>query len=169
MELDQPAIEQGPSVQLQGIAAGTGHGHSLPNRDAAVIAKMFENLDGQVGKVGYQQPFPLHLLPKPLHLLVQGSQEEQQPGLPVRLPGADGSLGAAQGQVVSLLVLLDDALKRTVGQVGIPRPQQQQGGQYPAEAAVAVLERMNLQKNDHCQVLWEKQSAVEILATQYDA
>jgi hypothetical protein len=28
---------------------------------------------------------------------------------------------------------------------------------------------MNLQKNDHCQVLWEKQSAVEILATQYDA
>lgn len=46
------------------------------------------------------------------------------------------------------MALLDNALHGTVGHIGIAGTQQEQGGQDPAQAAVAVLEGMNLQEHD---------------------
>ena len=49
----------------------------------------------------------------------QGTQKKDDPRLPVRRVGANRALSLAQGQVVALFVLLDDAFERTVRHVGI--------------------------------------------------
>src|SRR5271166_5574818 len=94
-----------------------------------------------------QELFALDLLRQPLLLLLQGAKKEQKPWFPIWLPvgivGADRSLRLPQRQIVAFLALLDDAFQRAVGHVGIARPQQHQRREYPAEPAVAVLERMD--------------------------
>ena len=67
-----------------------------------------------------------------------------QSGSPVRERG----LRPAQGQVVGVPAPFDDTLQGAVGDVGVPGTQQQEGGQYPRQAAVPVLERMDGQEDD---------------------
>lgn len=47
---------------------------------------------------------------------------------------------AAKGEIIGLLVLLDDAFERAVGHVGIAGPKEQQCGQRPRQTTVAILE-----------------------------
>lgn len=65
----------------------------------------------------------------------------------VGVGGPYRTLGSAQGQVVAFLVMLDDALERAVGHIGIAGPQQEQGRQDAREPAITVSEGMDLQEH----------------------
>ena len=77
---------------FQGIAAGSGEDDHVLYRHAPVIAGIFQNLQGEFRQSGQYNVFLLHFLFQALHLLMQGSQKEQQPGLPVGGIRADGGL-----------------------------------------------------------------------------
>jgi hypothetical protein len=52
----------------------------------------------------------------------------------------------AHGEIIAFFVVLDNTLKRAVGHIGIPGVQRQQPRHDTAQAAVAVLERMDREK-----------------------
>lgn len=58
-------------------------------------------------------------------------------------------LGPAQGQVIPILVLLDDVFHRIVGYISISWFYQQQGGQDAGKTPIAILERVNFKKHHH--------------------
>ena len=59
----------------------------------------------------------LHLRGQPAFLLLESTRKEEQPGLPVRCLGADRGLCLAQGEIVALLTVLNDALKSAIGDI----------------------------------------------------
>lgn len=81
-------------------------------------------------------------------LLSEGLEEEGEPGLPVGEVGADGALGAAEGEVVGFLALFDHALEGAVGDIGVARAEEEQGGEDAAEAAIAILEGVDLEEDN---------------------
>jgi hypothetical protein len=54
----------------------------------------------------------------------------------------------AQCQVVALFAVLDYAFQRTLGHIGVPGLQQQERGEYAAQAAVPVLEGVDFKKDN---------------------
>lgn len=88
----------------------------------------------------------LHLSFKALHLLVQGTEEEKQPRLPVWRIRSEAHLCLSQGEIIALFAVLYDAFQSTVGRIDIPTPKQQKCGQNAGEPAVAVLKGMNGQE-----------------------
>jgi hypothetical protein len=59
----------------------------------------------------------LHLRGQPTLLLLERARKEEQSGLPVRRLGAERGLCLAQGEIVARLTVLNDALKRAIGDI----------------------------------------------------
>jgi len=78
-----------------------------------------------------------------IDLLLQRLQEEHEPVAQPGVVGVEGCLRPPQGEIVAVLVFLDDPLQRGVGDIEIPGLQQEQRRQDPREPPVAVLERMD--------------------------
>ena len=58
-------------VLFERVAAGPGQFHDVADRDAAVLARMFQNLHGQFGKNGEHQLLAFNSLRKATHLLLE--------------------------------------------------------------------------------------------------
>jgi hypothetical protein len=95
--------------------------HHVARRDAAMFASVIENIHGQFWQGGKRSLLPLHLSCQAALLLLEGAREEYEPGLPIRRVATDGPLRLTQGQIVALLAVLDDALKRGIRDIGITR------------------------------------------------
>src|SRR5579859_399275 len=148
MQGQMAMLDQRSQMLLDRVAAGTTDPHDLGHRDPAMLAHQFQDQHRQLRQGGEHYSLALHLLFEALLLAPQGPQEELQPGVPVRRFGTDRSLRPPERQVVALLALLDHALQRTVRHIGIARPQQHQRRQDARQPAVAVLKRMDFQKQD---------------------
>lgn len=107
--------------------------------NAPVVLEVFQNLDA-IGGQAFPAPVIRHLRCQMVFLGFQGTQEERQPRQPVGGFLVECALGAAQGEVVAVLVALDDAFQRGVRHIAVTRLQQQQGCQHPRQSAIAVLE-----------------------------
>ena len=64
---------------LQRVAAGAGDADNVGHCDAAVLADVVEDLNGQFGQGGYHYPLAFHLGRQPPLLLLQGPQKKDQP------------------------------------------------------------------------------------------
>lgn len=94
-----PLLYQCPKMLLERVAVAAGQADSFRHGDAAMFPGKFDDLQGE-GRHGSQhQFFPFQFAVESAHLLGQGFQEEQQPGLPIRRFGTDGALGLPQCQV----------------------------------------------------------------------
>lgn len=113
-----------------------------------MVADIVQNLDRLFRQVGDCPPLALDFISQSALLLLQGAQEECQPRLPVRSLAADGALGLAQGQIIAFLAVLNHTLKGRIRHIGITGLQQQERGQDTAQAAIAVLKRVDLQEDD---------------------
>jgi hypothetical protein len=68
-----PLFHETAKMVFQSVAAGTGDVNHIPDGDAAMLARMIENLNGQLGQRGDHQFFPLHLGGQAALLLLQGA------------------------------------------------------------------------------------------------
>ena len=141
------ALDECAEVLLERVATDAGQLDGIADRDAAMLAGEFDDLQLQFRHRCQHGPFALDLRLQPPYLFSQRAQEERQPWLPVRGPGANGALRPAQRQVVRLLALLDDTLERAVVHIGVSGLKKQQCRQHAGEPPIAVLERVNLQKH----------------------
>lgn len=134
---------------LERVAAGSREPDHLTDRDAPMIAGELNDLQLQIGHRSQHDLLTLHFFLQLLDLLGEGAQEERNPWLPVRHLGANRGLRLAKRQVISLLALLNHALQRAVGHIGVARLQQQKSGEHPGEPAIAILEGVDLQEHHH--------------------
>ncbi len=148
MPCEMPLLDQLRKMFLERVPAGSGKPDDLSHGGAAMLPDVFDDLDGEAGKRGNTQLLALNLNSEPALLLLQRTQEEEEPWLPVRNWSADRRLGLPECKVVGLLAVLDDAFKRAVGHVSISGLQQKKRGQHSAQTSVAVLERMDFKKDD---------------------
>ena len=119
-----------------GDLSGVGDAHAPP------IAGDIENPDREFREVAEDEPFAVDPLLEAVLLSAQRREKVGELGFPIGCVASERALGLPQGEVVGLLVLLDDALQGTIRHVRIARTQEQQGGENPGQATVAVLERM---------------------------
>ena len=104
--------EQAPEMFLQRVARCAGDADHITHRHTAMLPGMVDDLDGQLRQGRHHQPLALNLVGQTALLLLKGTEEELQPGLPIRRIAADTALGLPQRQIVALFVVLDDALER---------------------------------------------------------
>lgn len=102
-----PLFHQGPKVLLECVAVSASQTDSFRHGDTAMFAGEFDDLQGERWHSSQYQFFPFQLRVESTHLLSQGFQEEQQPGLPVRRFGANAALGLPQSEIITFLVLLN--------------------------------------------------------------
>lgn len=133
-------------MHLHGVAVGAGEYRRIGDGNTPVGADRFDDAERELRQVREHDLFVFDLFLEALHLGSQGTQEEDHPGLPVRRIASDGSLGLSQGQVVPLLVLLDDAFERTVWYVGVAGLQEEEHREHAREPPVSILEWVNLQE-----------------------
>ena len=113
-------FHQAAEVVLQHVAANSGDSNHVGHGDAAMLANLVDDLDGQLGQGGNHDPLALHLGRQSALLLLQGPQKKDQPRLPVRRGCTESALRLAQTQIVALFAVLDHAFKRAVGHIGVP-------------------------------------------------
>ena len=119
-------INQVCQALLNSVAVGSGQFDDLGDAQAAVLLHEVDDLDADRREFRHQQLFAFHLDLKARFLLLQRPQEKTQPRLPVGRVGADRALGAAQGEVVTLLALLDHTFQRAVWNIFVAAAQQEQ-------------------------------------------
>ena len=108
MGFNQASGEEFGELGFEGGAVGSGEGGG-PAIGQGFVA--FEKRGELTGEGGEGRAARIEALLEAGDLLADTTQEEDQPCGPVGIAGAPGSLGAAQGGVVGLLVLLDDAFQ----------------------------------------------------------
>lgn len=118
------ALHKLAELRLQCIAAhGFVQAQHVAGADPAVLAREVENAHGQFRQLRKNDLLALNLRGETALLPVERAQEEQKPGLPVRLFGADRALRLAQSKVIAFHALLDHAFERGIGNIGITRLQ----------------------------------------------
>src|SRR5690606_9829275 len=79
-----PLLHQRPEVLLERIAVAAGQANGFGHGDAAMLAREFDDLQCQLRQLGQHQLLALDLAFQATYLLGQRTQEEHQPGLPIR-------------------------------------------------------------------------------------
>lgn len=82
-------------------------------------------------------------------LPLEATQEEANPRLPIRRVALERRLRSTKCLVVEVLVLFDDTLQRSIGNIGIASAQQQQCRQHAGKTSIAVLKRMDREEDHH--------------------
>ncbi len=77
------SLDEHPQMLLQGVAAGAGQGDRIAYGDAAMVADVIDDPQGQLRYGREQELLALDLVGQAAHLLLHRPQEEPQPGLPV--------------------------------------------------------------------------------------
>ena len=88
-----------------------GELHDLAEREGFVIGQEGDDLPGKRVEVGGLGVIDGDLPGEGVFLLHQGAEEEDEPGFPVGLLGAERGLRAAEGTVVAFFGCLNDALQ----------------------------------------------------------
>ena len=143
---DQAGGEEFGELGLEGGAVGSGEGDGLAIGQGFVAFEKRGELTGEGGK---GRAARIEALLEAGDLLADTAQEEDQPRRPIGIVTAPSGLGAAQGGVVGFLALLDDAFQGAVGHMAVARPEQEESGEDAGKPAIAVLERMNGEKDDY--------------------
>lgn len=126
MALHQAGGDEFGELGFEGGAVGTGEGDGFGVGEGFAALEQDGELAGERGEL---RAVGVEALLEAGDLLADAAKEEQQPGGPVGIVFAPGRLRAPQGEVVGLLVLLDDALQRAVGHMAVTGTQQEQGGE----------------------------------------
>src|SRR5665647_1132361 len=111
MPVQMTLLDELPKMLFEGVTADTRQLDDLSDADAAMFASLIQDLHRKIRQACKHQLFPFHLFREPSHLLMQSGKKKQQPGFPVGSNRADRSLRLSQREIVSFLVLLDDALE----------------------------------------------------------
>lgn len=140
-------LRRRPKMILDGVPAGARGLGSVHDSNALTLTRQFEDRGRQLRQVAQEDAFTLDLALEPLLLALQAPQEKLDPRIPVLLSGPDRALRATKREVIGFLVLLDDTFERAVRHVGVTSPKEQQSRQGTRQATIAVLERMDFEKN----------------------
>ena len=132
---------------LERVAADACQHRHLFGRRAAMFADMLHNAHRKLRHFCQKPVLNFHFFLKVLHLLVQGAQKKAQPGLPMGRGAVEAFLSLPQCHIIALFVVFDDIFQRAIGYIGIAATQKQQRAQKARQAPVAVLKRVNGQKN----------------------
>ena len=84
-----------------------------------MLTGIFQNLEGECGKLGYEHMLMLYFLFEPPHLLLKSTKKEHKPWLPVGIVSAESLLGLPQGKIIPLFAVFDHAFKRAIRSIGI--------------------------------------------------
>lgn len=142
-----PLRDQSAEVLLQRISARTGQLHDVADSNSSVFASEFNDAHRQLGQGSKNDLLPFDFPGQTPHLLLQCTEEEQDPGMPVRGICPDRHLGLAKGEIIALFALFNHAFERAVRNPGIACAEQKESRKDAAQPAISVLERMDLEKN----------------------
>lgn len=126
MGLDQPSRDEFGELGFERGAVSAGEGDGFGVGEGFSCLEESGELAGERGEL---RAAGVEALLEAGDLLADAAEEEQQPGGPVGGVFAPGRLCAAEGEVVGLLVLLDDAFQRAVRHMTVTGAEQQQGGE----------------------------------------
>lgn len=112
------------------VAVRVGHTDDQADRHFPVLFRQLQDFDREFRQSVHDDALALDFLLEPGLLLLERAQEINCPRLPIRRVIADRALGAAQGEIVSFLALLDHAFQRAVRNIGIAATEQQERCQH---------------------------------------
>jgi hypothetical protein len=127
----QARLQQTGKRGLDRVATGSSGGDDGRHRHAGLAREKFADRPRKRGKRGKGLFFCIQAAEQAVFLRFEGFEQKQKPGVPCRLRLLERGLGLAEGQIVSLLVGLNDAFQAGIGDVGVAGLQQQERGQDP--------------------------------------